>query len=357
LVPENELKPPNGHGEVAAPFTRAQLDGLPPESVIFGRSEVMAEIRQNLRNVADAEIPVLIEGESGTGKEIIAKLIHRRSPLQSGPFVKVNCPAIPGTLIESELFGYEKGAFTGAYGSKPGRVELAEGGTLFLDEIAELDFALQAKLLQLLQDGQFFAIGGRAEKQVRVRVLCATNQPLENAIEAGTFRQDLFYRVNVVSFHLPPLRERREDIVGIVEYFLQFYGEQLRRQVTPLSGKALRMLETYLWPGNIRELENLVKRYVVLDSEDMIIRDLQQREKTNPVLSVLAKPSSSLKEAVRDLENKLILNALEANQWNRKLAARALKISYRQLLYKVKEARITVQSFSELERPNRMASD
>src|SRR5881227_2327801 len=188
------------------------LGEIPPEAVIFGNSEIMQALRQRLDKVASANVPVLIQGESGTGKDIIARMIHGLSPWRNGPFVKVNCPAIPGTLLESELFGYEKGAFTGAYGSKPGRVELAHRGSLFLHEISELDMPLQSKLLQLLQDGQFCRIGAQADKKVEVRVVCATNRHLEHEIESGTFRQDLFYRINVVNLYLPPLRERRGDI-------------------------------------------------------------------------------------------------------------------------------------------------
>src|SRR5690348_5910413 len=192
------------------------LGEIPPESVVFGRSEAMRMLRERLDKVAGANVPVLIHGESGTGKDIIARLIHGFSPWRTGPFVKVNCPAIPGTLLESELFGYEKGAFTGAYGSKPGRVELAHRGTLFLDEISELDLDLQSKLLQLLQDGQFCRIGAQEDKRVEVRIVCATNRHLETEIENGTFRQDLFYRINVVNLALPPLRERRADIQELV---------------------------------------------------------------------------------------------------------------------------------------------
>ena len=175
------------------------LGDIPPENVVFGRSDVMRSVRDRLIKVAGANVPVLIQGESGTGKDIIARMVHGLSPWKTGPYVKVNCPAIPGTLLESELFGYEKGAFTGAYGSKPGRVEMAHRGTLFLDEISELDAALQSKLLQLLQDGQFCRIGAQEDKKVEVRVVCATNRKLEEEIQNGTFREDLFYRINVVN--------------------------------------------------------------------------------------------------------------------------------------------------------------
>src|SRR5690242_19234307 len=208
---------------------------IPPESILFGRSEAMQALRERLEKLASANVPVLIQGESGTGKDIIARMIHARSPWRSGPYVKVNCPAIPGTLLESELFGYEKGAFTGAYGTKPGRVEMAHRGTLFLDEISELDLGLQSKLLQLLQDGQFCRIGAQEDKKVEVRVVCATNRKLEQEIENGTFRADLFYRINVVNIHMPPLRERAVDIPDLVTYFLEYYNRKYNCRAKPLS--------------------------------------------------------------------------------------------------------------------------
>jgi two-component system response regulator AtoC len=256
--------------------------------------------------------------------------------------VKVNCPAIPGTLLESELFGYEKGAFTGAYGMKPGRVELAHRGTLFLDEISELDLALQSKLLQLLQDGQFCRIGAQEDKKVEVRVVCATNRVLETEIENGTFRQDLFYRINVVNLHLPPLRERRGDIEELVKYFLEYYNRKFNCRAKALSTELVAVLQKYHWPGNIRELENLIKRYVILGSEDVISSDLvtRQQDYFNPEIN-LDGPISLKKltrQATRELERKVILKVLQANHWNRKQAARALSISYRALLYKIRDA-------------------
>src|SRR5271169_115023 len=182
------------------------LGEMPPDAIVFGRTEAMQAVRDRLTKLASANVPVLIQGESGTGKDIIARMIHAASPWKTGPWVKVNCPAIPGTLLESELFGYEKGAFTGAYGTKPGRVEMAHRGTLFLDEISELDMGLQSKLLQLLQDGQFCRIGAQEDKKVEVRVVCATNRKLEEEIAAGNFRADLFYRINVVNLYMPSLR-------------------------------------------------------------------------------------------------------------------------------------------------------
>jgi two-component system, NtrC family, response regulator AtoC len=315
---------------------------LPPDHVIFGNSEAMKAVCSKLERVAMANLPVLIHGESGTGKEIIARMIHLRSPWEAGPFVKVNCPAIPGTLLESELFGYEQGAFTGAVGTKPGRVELAHRGTLFLDEIAELDPSLQAKLLQLLQDGQFCRIGAQEEKKVEVRVVCSTNRNLQDEIDLGNFRQDLFYRINVLQIQLPALRERKEDIPVLVDYLLELYNEKYNCQARSLSSQVMRILQDYHWPGNIRELENLVKRYVILGSDEAITTELLSREQTHFKPEIPLDGSVSLKkvtrQAVRELERQVILRSLQANNWNRKRVARALSISYRALLYKIRDA-------------------
>lgn len=318
------------------------LGEIPPESVVFGKSEAMQTLRTRLEKVASANVPILIEGESGTGKDIVARMIHTGSPWRTGPYVKVNCPAIPGTLLESELFGYEKGAFTGAYGMKPGRVEMAHRGTLFLDEISELDLALQSKLLQLLQDGQFCRIGAQEDKKVEVRIVCATNRQLEVEIQNGTFRQDLFYRINVVNLHMPPLRERRGDIEELSSYFLEYYNRKYNCRARALSEDLLAVLQKYHWPGNIRELENLIKRYVILGSEDVITGDLIAREPDYSMPDVNLDGPISLKkvtrQATRDLERKIILKVLQTHHWNRKKAARALNISYRALLYKIRDA-------------------
>src|SRR5947209_14436233 len=231
-----------GYAETESPVLAWIVD-LPPEEVIFGRSPAMGAIRENVAKAANTNVPVLLQGESGTGKEILARLIHRRSPWGNGPFVKVNCPAIPGTLLESELFGYEKRAFTGAYGTKPGRVEMAHRGTLLLDEISELDLGLHSKLLQLLQDGQFCRIGAQEDKKVEVRVVCATNRKLEEEIENGTFRADLFYRINVVNLHMPALRERAADIPELVSYFLEYYNRKYNFRAKPLSGDLMGILQ------------------------------------------------------------------------------------------------------------------
>src|SRR5213082_2016949 len=326
------------------------LGEVPPEPVVFGHSDAMQAVRERLGKVAGANVPVLIHGESGTGKDIIARMIHSQSPWKAGPYVKVNCPAIPGTLLESELFGYEKGAFTGAYGTKPGRVEMAHRGTLFLDEISELDLGLQSKLLQLLQDGQFCRIGAQEDKKVEVRVVCATNRRLEEEIETGTFRQDLFYRINVVNLHLPPLRERRGDIQDLATYFLEYYNRKYNCRARALSSDLMSALQKYHWPGNIRELENLIKRYVILGNEEVISSDLVVREQEffNPDIN-LDGPISLKKltrQATRELERKVILKVLQAHHWNRKQTARALSISYRALLYKLKETGLPSQRSS-----------
>ena len=317
---------------------------LPPESVIFGQTAAMRQVRQKLERVAAANLSILITGESGTGKDIIARLLHLYSPWANGPFVKVNCPTIPGTLLESELFGYERGAFTGAFGAKPGRVEMADRGTLFLDEISELDPTLQAKLLQLLQDGQFSRIGSQEDRKVEVRVVSATNRELHQEIDVGNFRHDLFYRIAAMIIHLPPLRERGVDIPLICEYLLQYYNDKLNGRAPMLRPALLAKMQRYSWPGNIRQLENLITRDVVMGSDDVILSELLQTNDHDTFSDLLFEGPVSLKkltrQTVRKLEARVILSALHANNWNRKKAARALDISYRALLYKLKEVGI-----------------
>lgn len=308
---------------------------------MFGTTRAMHAVRERIRKIASSNLPVLIHGESGTGKDIVARMIHGMSPWNSGPWVKVNCPAIPGTLLESELFGYEKGAFTGAYGAKPGRVEMANRGTLFLDEISELDYPLQSKLLQLLQDGQFCRIGATEDKKVEVRVVCATNRELEKEVDAGRFRQDLYYRINVVNIHMVPLRERADDVPALVQYFLDIYNEKYNTRTRPVSPQLITQLQRYHWPGNIRELENLMRRYSILGTEDAVTSELQPKRQTFFDDDIPLDGPISLKkitrQAVLDIERKVILKVLQANHWNRKKAARALNISYRALLYKIRD--------------------
>jgi len=317
--------------------------GLPSDDVIFGTSSAMEAVRLSVDMAATANIPVLLQGESGTGKEVLARYIHLRSPWGSGAFVKVNCPAIPGTLLESEMFGYQKGAFTGAYANKPGRVELAHRGTLFLDEIADLDFALQAKLLQLLQDGQFSRIGASEDRQVEVRVVCATNKQLEREIKNGTFRQDLFYRINVITIELPSLRQRICDLPVLVDHLLNRYAAKYSRSAPPLSKHAMKLLQRHTWPGNIRELENVMKRYVVVGTEDVIAKSLESNPddgEFNPEIPAdgVIRLKDVTRQAVKQIERKIILKTLEIHRWNRQSTARALGISYAALLYKMREA-------------------
>lgn len=330
------------------------LDSLPSDQVIFGRSAAMQEFHKKADRVAATSIPVLIRGESGTGKEVIAKYLHLHSAVSKGPFAKVNCAAIPATLLESELFGYEKGSFTGALETKPGRVEMADKGTLFLDEIGELDIGLQTKLLHLLQDGHYCRIGGREDRRANVRILCATNCDLEKAIAGGSFREDLFYRIDVVSLHLPPLRDRREQIEDLTYHFLNILGKRFGRQAPPITQSTLSLLQKWDWPGNIRELENWVARYIILGSDDVLSNELHHRIAANSkAMAFQERQSIDLKkisrEATHATEKAVILRSLQANQWNRRKTARELNISYRALLYKIREAGVPPRKRTSLE--------
>jgi two-component system, NtrC family, response regulator AtoC len=319
----------------------AWVEDLPPEEVIFGSSPAMLDIRRNVERAASADIPVLLQGETGTGKEVLARFLHRASPWASGPFVKVNCPAVPSSLFESELFGYEKGAFTGACETKLGRVELSRGGTLFLDEIADLEISLQAKLLQLIQDRLFCRVGGHKERHIETRIVCATNRPLQEAIQCGTFRPDLFYRISAFSVELPALRQRSGDIPMLIAYFLEKYGRKYGRTVPPFSNSLFLRLQEFRWMGNIRQLENLMHRYVVFGSEHAISASLEGTDADylpaqTPLHGALGL-KKTIEQAVKPLERRIILEALEANGWHRGLTARQLRISYGALLYKMKE--------------------
>src|SRR6202167_3587806 len=306
---------------------------LPPENIYFGPSRGMQSVRLKVERAAGLNVPILILGESGTGKEVLAHYIHNASPWRDGPFVKVNCPAIPGTLIESELFGFQKGAFTGANATKPGRMEMAQGGTLFMDEIAELDSSLQAKLLHVLQDGHFTRIGDHEEKRMDARVICATNRNLAREIESGGFRSDLFYRINVISITLPSLRERRDDIPYLIEIFRRRFKNGFEREAPPLSNETLHLLKQRDWPGNVRELENCVARYVVLGSEETFYPDRTESTSVRIAYETSADGNIPLKriaqQAARRMERDVILKVLQANHWNRRKAAKVLKISYR----------------------------
>ncbi len=315
---------------------------VPPEPVLFGISSAMTEVRDQARRISRANIPILLTGEGGTGKEAVARWIHANSEHSEGEFVKVNCAAIPGALLESELFGFERGAFTGANVTKPGRVELAHGGTLFLDEIADLDLHLQSKLLHFLQDGTFCRIGDQVERKIDVRVLCATNKDLQTETNAGRFRPDLFYRIHVFRLNLPLLRQRREDIPALAEYFRQKFQTQFGTVRQPFPSEILDYLQTLPWPGNIRELSNVVARYVLIGPEAMI--DPEGRPKKHRTRLVVDQSGTKLtlkrmaKDAIREVERNVILETLRANQWNRRRTAKELKISYRTLIYKIQDA-------------------
>lgn len=318
------------------------VDLLPPDDILFGQSQAMKDVRLRAAKICNTSIPVLLYGDGGTGKEVLARWIHKHSPSLTGQFVKVNCAAIPGTLLESELFGYEKGAFTGARASKPGRVELAHNGTLFLDEIAELDLGLQSKLLQFLQDGHYARIGDETERAVEARLICATNKDLEHEIRSGRFRGDLYYRINVVRIRMPRLRERREDIAVLAGYFKKQYEKQFAKESAVLEPQMLNYLRNLDWPGNLRELSNGIARHVLIGPEAAIIPESSRRRTTAAQASpdkTNAVPLKRItKEAIRDMERNLILEALRANQWNRRRAAVDLKISYRALIYKIRDA-------------------
>jgi len=345
------ISPTQAHGISMASAAEAKLVPLtqtvelPPAHIYFGPSEAMQAVRQRVERAAGLNVPILVLGESGTGKEVLARFIHERSPWNQGPFVKVNCPAIPATLIESELFGFQKGAFTGAHAAKPGRMELAQGGTLFLDEIAEIDSSLQAKLLHVLQDGHFTRIGDHEERRMDARVICATNRLLHQEIARGGFRADLFYRINVITITLPSLRNRRDDIPYLVDYLRQLYNRRFQREAAPVSREVLQLLQQREWPGNIRELENCMARYVILGSEEAFHSDRDPSAEKKPLhISYEMNEEGNIplksiaQQVTRRMEHDVILKVLQANHWNRRRTAEVLKISYRALLYKVRQA-------------------
>jgi two-component system response regulator AtoC len=315
----------------------------------------LQRIHELLEQVADADVTVLVQGESGVGKEVIARTLHELSDRRDARFVKVNCAALPEELLESELFGYERGAFTGASARKAGKFEVASGGSIFLDEIGEMSPKLQAKLLQVLQDGEFSRLGGDSDVQVDVRVVCATNRNLEEMVQKGAFREDLFYRINVVSVRIPPLRERREEIPVLVEHFLGRYAQQYGREPMRVSERLLAAFQQYDWPGNVRELENMIKRLVVLQDETAISQEILAGPRVAPSAAPAVDPEGvrppaaqtagesrlSLREvgrrAARDAEREALRRVLGQTNWNRRKAAQILEVSYKTLLQKIKE--------------------
>ena len=377
-----------------ASHAKVELDELrikarPEEeyNLLFGMSDRMSKVQAVLDQVAGTDITVLITGESGTGKELVAKAIHKASDRVNDPFIKVNCAALPRELLESELFGFEKGAFTGAHRRKYGRFEMAQNGTILLDEISEMHMDLQSKLLHVLQERQFFRIGGEREVKANCRILCATNKNLERMVEEGAFRRDLFYRVNVVNIVVPPLRERKDDIPLLVDYFLHRYCQMYNREALKVSPRLMEMFLNYTWQGNVRELENNVKRLIILGNEAQLIAEFQRKRENGQYGAIpedgpetdhatarrtraAARASSqastvgaggngaeqdvpnssgkaTLKEvskiAQRNAEKELIEKVLGQTRWNRRKAAQILDISYKALLYKIKDCGLNME--------------
>ena len=313
----------------------------------------MLEVARIIDRLADVDIPVLVTGESGTGKEVVARLIHQKSCRHAEPFWKINCAAIPHELLESELFGFERGSFTQAFYSKPGAFELADKGTVFLDEISGMPLRLQPKLFQVLQDSQFSRLGGREEISVDVRLISSSNQPIDRLLSEGKLREDLYYRLSVVTLHLPPLRERKEDIPDLVQFLLQKYASGSRSGPVQLPENVLDALMRYDWPGNIRELENAVRKVVAVGLESAVLDSIllapsPDESATPSETQEDGFPLISLKEAARlaarRAEREMILLALQKTNWNRKRAAELLKISYKAMLYKLKASDLTAHT-------------
>src|SRR5271170_982854 len=324
---------------------REYCEQLTEDLSFLAASPQMLKIRQQILQIAPVDVPVFISGESGVGKEVVARMIHLRSLRRQQAFVKVNCAALPGELLESELFGYEQGAFTGAVRAKPGKFELATKGTIFLDEIAEMSPHLQAKLLHVLQDGQFSRLGGRQLIDVDVRVLAANNVEIQEAMKSGRLREDLYYRLNVLSIHIPPLRERTSEIPLLFQHFLQKYSDKFNKEPMVPSQHLIEAAVRYPWPGNLRELENFVKRYVILEDDEGSFRELLEmsatRQRISPREEAAPMREQGLKALVRSLkdeaEMEAIASALEKTHWCRKDAAKMLGISYKALLYKIRQ--------------------
>jgi two-component system NtrC family response regulator len=311
--------------------------GVSTDAIRF-KSQKMAELVHLAGRIASSQATVLIQGETGTGKELMARLVHQLSPRASRPLITVNCAAIPETLLESELFGHEKGAFTGAVQRRIGRFEQADGGTLFLDEIGELTLPVQVKLLRFLQDREFQRVGGERTLKADVRIISATHQNLEARVKEGLFREDLFYRIHVVTLKIPPLRERREDIPVLLDHFIEKYARENQKAIQGVSREARDQLMRYDYPGNVRELENIIERAVVISQDPMIsTRELPFQECAGTEDSGEPGHSGSLQEAMEDLERRMIREALEQAQSNQSQAARLLGLSERMLRYKLKK--------------------
>ena len=325
---------------------KRQLDSYVEAGDILSTNPKVLRIKEIAKHVADTDVPVLISGESGVGKEVLARYIHTHSSRADKPFVKVNCAALPDDLLESELFGYERGAFTGALNEKPGKFELADKGTILLDEIGEMTPHLQAKLLHVLQDSEYSRLGGKRTVRVDARVLASTNINLEENVANGKFREDLYFRLNVIRVDIPPLRERREDIPILCNYFLCKYRDRYKSTVEEIATNLMDSFLRYDWPGNVRQLENAVKRYLILPDMNMNLSELkeQQSNSATPVPVKSKEDNMSLKDvgtrAAEQAEKELVLRVLEETSWNRKQAARRLNICYKALLNKLKRWQI-----------------
>ena len=346
-----------------------ELDYKKLDSIIIGQAPAMVKIKHHVARLSKSDVTVLISGESGTGKELVARAIHRLSPRATRPFVKVNCAALPDTLLESELFGFEKGAFTGAYQKKPGKFALAHLGTLLLDEISELPLTMQAKLLQVLQDNEVSSLGSIVNTKVDTRVLVATNANLSEMVRQGQFRPDVYFRINVVSIHMPPLRGRQQDIDLLCEHFLKEYTRRHGRGPTAINKETMDWLHQHHWPGNVRELQNFIQGITVLGHKGTIYENMRKNIEARVFrngpralpppqaggndggMSLAARSLKDVsKAAVRKAETEAIVDALFYTQWNRKKAAALLNISYKALLNKVKEYRIAEESRAILQK-------
>ena len=317
--------------------------------IVFSGSSEMNKIRKVIGEVAKTDITILIKGESGSGKGLVAQAVHTHSYRKENPFVKVNCAAIPKGLLESELFGFEKGAFTGAQLKKPGKFELANGGTILLNDIEEMDISIQSKLLQVLQDATFSRLGGEGDVRVDTRVIATTKNHLERTVMEGRFRKDLFFRINVIHITVPPLRERKEQILPLSQYYFDLYKKKYRKDVSFFSSKVTHAFKNYHWPGNIRELENMIKRIVIFGDEETVIQDIFSKRSvpwTYPESSESYSSHALIERQALDLkvvgkkaaeiaEKEVIQMTLKETHWNRKKAAKLLCVSYKALLYKI----------------------
>jgi two-component system response regulator AtoC len=343
---ENALKSALVKRAAALAASRPVLPAVPPSKhVFFGNSSRMKEIQALIPQIGWSDAPVLIQGETGVGKEVIARELHAHSPRAGKPLLKLNCAALPSELVESELFGYERGAFTGAFQKKLGMFELADGGTILLDEIGDMDYSLQAKLLQVLQDSEFQRVGGKETVRVDVRVISATHRDLEKAIVDGVFRMDLYYRLNVINLQIPALRERKEDVIPMAELLIRKRASD-NSMIPAITQRLKQAMLLYDWPGNIRELENIMRKLVILREPDIIVAEIRSkvdREQCNShslLSSDVGRTEATILEQVTKAKSRAettaILAALNSTSWNRKQAAALLKVQYKTLLYKMK---------------------